>query len=118
MEFPRALRDPVVQKSIELLKSCTYSVLLTPEERPSGPKKIDEVRKGSHLRLVFSTPVTVQVPVESLTLALMELIVSLPLNAGGVWARTENRVYYLAKFDHVTVAELDALLARATPKTK
>jgi hypothetical protein len=113
VEFSPEVRAQVVQKSVDLLSSCIHMNSKPKWGTGTQPQSIADAQKESHLRLVFSSARKVQVPAEKVTIQVREMVITLPLNTGGIWVRTENRVIYFAKFSHTTVEELQALLKGA-----
>ena len=113
VEFSPEVRAQVVQKSVDLLSSCIHMDPKPIWGAPGQPQTIADAQKESHLRLVYSSARIVEVPVEKVTVQVREMVITLPLNTGGIWVRTEDRVIYFAKFSHTTVEELQALLKGA-----
>ena len=74
-------------------------------------KALRMLRSNSHLYLVFSSPVKVEVSrsERSLDSKRAKLSSSLPMATAGIWVRTDDGVSYFAMFsDHVAVEELAA----------
>jgi len=115
LEFSPELRAQIVQKSVDLLSSCMYMESKPKWGAPANPKSIEDVQKDSHLRLVFSTPRKVEVPIEKVTVQVREMVISLPLIIGGIWVRTDDGVMYFSKFSHASGEELRTLLKKALP---
>lgn len=112
--YTRNSRERIARKSVDLLASCIYM-----NPRPNwgasstAPPGIENARKQSHLDLVFSTPQKVEVAAEKVTLDVKELVITLPLNSGGIWVRTDDGVKYFAKFDCIVSHDLQKLLSEA-----
>ena len=104
----------VSQKALELLASCTY-LNANPKWGAGGsePLSIVDAQKQSHLHLSFSSPVKVEVPIVKATLRVREMVISLPLVTGAIWVRSEDKVLFLAKFDHKAHENLQHLLEEA-----
>ena len=113
LEFSAELRAQVVEKSVALLASCQYMDSKPKWGAPAEPKSIEDVQKDSHIRLVFSRPRKVEVPVEKVTVQVREMVISLPLVVAGIWVRTDEGVVYFAKFGHEPYEDLRALLKKA-----
>ncbi len=112
VEFSPDIRAKAVQMSVELLASCAY-MNAKPKwgAAPTEPQSIAVVEKQSHLHLVFSSPVKVEVPIEKVTLQTREIVISLPLATAGIWVRTDDGVSYFAMFsNHVVFEQLQKLL--------
>lgn len=103
----------LVQKSFDLLASCSYRDAKPKWGAPAQPQSIADAQKQSHLHLVFSSAHQVKIPTEKVTLPVRELVISLPLHTAGIWVRTADGVQYLAKFDHTVCAELQKQLDKA-----
>lgn len=93
LEFSAQLRPKVVEKSFALLASCACKIA-KPNcgAGPTQPKSMAVAEKQSHLRLAFSTPVKIAVPIEKVTLSAREMVITLPLNTGGIWVRMGDGV--------------------------
>ena len=76
----------------------------------SGPKSIEDAQKQSHLHLVFSSPVKVEVPVGNVTVQVHEMVISLPLATAGIWTRSKEGVMYFGMFDGSARGGLQKLL--------
>jgi hypothetical protein len=113
LNFSPELRAEAVQKSVDLLSSCAYMDSHPKWDTPANPKSMADAQKDSHMRLVFSSPRKVEVPIEKITVQVREMVISLPLNTAGIWVRTDDGVLYFAKFNHATVEELRTLLEKA-----
>jgi hypothetical protein len=113
VEFSPEVRAHVVQKSVDLLSSCIYTDAKPKWGTPGEPESMADAQKESHLRLVFSTPRKVEVPVEKVTVQVREMVITLPLMTGGIWVRTENGIIYFAKYDYTIEQELQKLLKEA-----
>ena len=111
VQFRPDIGDQIAQKSVALLASCAY-VNAKPKWGAGGsePKSIEDAQKQSHLHLVFSSPVKVEVPVEKATVQVREIVVSLPLATAGIWVRTKDGVMYFAMFDGTARSGLQKLL--------
>ena len=115
VEFRSDTRARAIQASLNLLASCAY-MNAKPKwgASPTEPQSVAEVQKQSHLRLVFSSQVKVEVPTERVTLQTRDIVISLPLATAGIWVRTDHGVSYFAMFgDHVSYEELQKLLDQA-----
>lgn len=106
VKFNSQVRAQTIQQSVDLLASCTYV------DAAATPVSIVEAQKQSHLHLVFSTPVKVEVPTVKVTLQLREMVITFPLVTAGIWVRTDDGVFYLAKFDHAAGKALQQLEKR------
>src|SRR5450759_840566 len=106
VEFSPEVRAQVVQKSVDLLSSCIYTDAKPKWGTPGEPESMADAQKESHLRLVFSSPSKVEVPVEKVTVQVREMVITLPLMTGGIWVRTENGIIYFAKYDYTIEQEL------------
>ena len=113
MEFSSDVRAQIVQKSVDLLASCAYMDAKPKWGAPAEPQSIADAQKQSHLRLVFSSPVKVEVPIEKVTLQVHEMVISLPLVTAGIWVRTKDGVMYLAMFNHTVREDLQKELDKA-----
>jgi hypothetical protein len=96
--------------SISLLASCAYMDAKPKWDAPTGPKNISDVQKQSHLDVVFSYPVKVEVPIEKVTLQVREMMISLPLTTAGIWVRSGDGVQYFAMFDPAVCENLQKQL--------
>jgi hypothetical protein len=103
VKFNSEVRAQTIQKSVDLLASCTYV------DASAEPGSIVEAQKQSHLHLVFSTPVKVEVPIVKVTLRVREMVITFPLETAGIWVRTDDGVFYLSKFDHAAGKALQQL---------
>jgi hypothetical protein len=114
VNFSPDVRTQVIQKSVALLASCAY-VNAKPKwsAAPTEPCSMADAQKQSHLHLVFSSPVKVEVPIEKVTLQVHEMVISLPLRVGGIWVRTDDGVMYFAMFEHAASEDLQKLLVKA-----
>jgi hypothetical protein len=112
LKFSPELRAEAVQKSVDLLSSCAYKDLHPKWGTPANPQSMADAQKDSHMRLVFSSPRKVEVPIEKVTVQVREMVISLPLNTAGIWVRTNDGVLYFAKFSHATAEELRTLLKK------
>jgi hypothetical protein len=114
VEFTSDVRAQAAQKAVALLASCAYM-----NAKPNWgatsiePQRVADVEKQPHLRLVFSSPVRVEVPIEKVTLQVREIVISLPLATAGIWVRTDDGVQYFAKFDCPLAQELEKILKEA-----
>jgi hypothetical protein len=112
VEFNPDIRGQVAQKSIDLLASCGY---VNPKPKwgaaPTEPKSMADAQKESHVHLLFSTPINVEVPIEQVTVHVDEMVISLPLVTAGIWVRTDDRVMYFAMFSHTAYEGLHKVLA-------
>ncbi len=99
------------ERCIELLKSCSFM-----KAKPSAGDTSSEAtnmataQKGDHVRVVFPSARKVEVPAEKMTLQLREMVISLPLSAGGIWARSDEGVRYFAKFQYSAMKDLEKAL--------
>jgi len=107
------VRTNLIEKSVALLASCEYADLKPKWGAPAEPKSMAEIEKKSHLRFVFATPRSVEIPVMKMTLKVKEMVIKMPLITGGIWVRTDDGVIYLSKFSHTVVQDLDKLLLEA-----
>ena len=112
LEFNLDARTQVAQKSVGLLASCGY-VNPKPKWGVDPTKSMADAQRESHLRLVFSTPVKVEVPIEKVTVQVHEMVISLPLATAGIWVRTDDGVMYFAMFSHTAYEGLHKLLEQA-----
>ena len=103
IEFAAEVRAMLVEKAVELLSSCIHKDL-KPEE------SLQDAAKESHLTVKFASPRKVEVPAEAITVQVQKMVITLPLNSGGIWVRTDKGVIYFAKFKHTIVEELEKLL--------
>jgi hypothetical protein len=108
--FSSDIRAQIVQRSIDLLASCAHVDAKPKWGAPAKPQSIEDAQKQSHLRLVFSSPVKVEVPIEKVTVQVREMVISLPLATAGIWVRTKDGVMYLAMFDAAARDGLQKLL--------
>lgn len=108
VQFAPEVLAKLGEKSSELLASCAYK-----DFQPS--KTLEEAATNSYLRVKFNTARRVEIPIEKITLEAQELVITFPLSTGGIWVRTPNGVFYLAKYNCSTSEELRQLLAPAKP---
>jgi hypothetical protein len=113
LEFTPELTARVVQKSLDLLSSCAYMDSDPKWGAPGNPQSMADAQKDSHLRLIFSTPRKVEVPAEKVSVAVGEIVISIPFAAGGIWVRTDRSITYFAKFNCETAQELQKLFDHA-----
>jgi hypothetical protein len=94
-------RAQIAQKSLDLLASSAY---VDPKPKwgagSTEPRSMADVQRESHLHLLFSMPVKVQIPIEKVTVQVHEMVISLPLATAGIWVRTDDQVMYFAMFDY------------------
>jgi hypothetical protein len=103
MEFAPEVRAKLVEEAVELLSSCIHKDL-------EPGRRLKDAMKESHLSVKFPSPRRVEVPVEEITVEVQEMVITLPLNSGGIWVRSDKGVIYFAKFKHTIVQELEKLL--------
>jgi hypothetical protein len=113
VEFNSDLRAQMIQKSVDLLASCACMDAKPKWGAPAEQVSIAEAQKHSHLHLVFSRPVKVEVPTEKVTLQVREMVISFPLVTAGIWVRTDEGVLYFAMFDHTACEALQQQLDKA-----
>src|SRR5258708_7657963 len=68
VEFSSDVRAQIAQKSVDLLASCGYMEAKPKWGAPTEPPSMEDAQKQSHLHLVFTSPVKVEVPTEKITL--------------------------------------------------
>ncbi len=110
VEFSSGVRAQIAQKSVDLLVNCGYMEAKPKWGAPAEPQSMADAQKQSHLHLVFSSPVKVEVPLEKVTLQVRELVISLPLATAGIWVRTKDGVMYFAMFEPPAYDALQKLL--------
>lgn len=110
MEFSSDNRAQIVQKSVDLLASCGFMEAKPKWGAAAEPTSMADAQKQSHLHLVFSGPVKVEVPTEKVTVQVREMVISLPLATAGIWVRTKDGVMYFAMFDGTACNALQKLL--------
>jgi hypothetical protein len=113
VEFRSNTRAKLVQRSVALLASCAYMDTTPKWGAPAQPQTMADAQKHSHLRLVFATPMKVEVPIEKVSLQAREMVITLPVAAAGIWVRTSDGITYLAKFNCTIAGDLQELLDRA-----
>jgi hypothetical protein len=112
LKFSAEFRAEAIQKSVDLLSSCAFMDSHPKWGTPANPQSMADAQKDSHMRLIFSSPRKVEVPIEKITVQVREMVISLPLNSAGIWVRTDEGVLYFAKFSHSTVEKLRTLLKK------
>lgn len=106
-------RTNLVEQSVGLLASCAYMDAKPKWGAPTEPKSITDAQKESHLYFTFASPRTVEVPVLKTKVRVREMVISLPLAVGGIWARTDEGVSYFAMFEYTNTLAINKLLKEA-----
>lgn len=105
--FPEKAGQQVAEAAVKLLSTCIY-------EARANEEQFVQAQRGSHLRVSFRRPSSVEVNGEK-TFEVKELIVTLPLASGSVLIRTDAGYRYFAKFTE-SGRELQLLLREAAPR--
>ena len=107
VEFAPEVGTLVADKSVALLASCAFKDFHTTQG-------LADVVKQSHLRVTFASARKVEVPIEEITVAVKEMVITLPLSSGRILVRTDKGVFfYFAKFKNTIVEDLQKLLKEA-----
>jgi len=115
VEFSQEVRAQVVQKSVDLLASCSYMNAKPKWGTPTEPQSISDAQKQSHLHVMFSSPRKVEISLTKATLHVREMVISFPLITAGIWVRVDNNLIYFAKPSLATAEELVAALTSGQP---
>ncbi len=109
-KFTLEERTNLVEKSVELLSSCSY-MEQTPKWGSHGePQSMEDIQKQSHLDFIFTTPRTVEVPTMKTTVKVREMVIKMPLITGGIWVRTDDGIIYFSKYNYKLLQGLEKLL--------
>ncbi len=113
VQFDLPANTPIVKAALELLASCAYLDAQPKWNTPPAPRSMDQALPQPHVQLVFSRAVNIEVPIEKVTVAAKEIVISLPLATAGIWVRSDAGIRYFAKFTPRAAANLQKALDQA-----
>jgi hypothetical protein len=105
--FTEKQREKLAEGAVKMLASCSSSC-------PSSEKDFESLFKQCHLHVKFATPR--EVTADRKKIKVDELIVSFPINTGGIWVRTGEEYYYFTKFAYERCLEIHELLKAGKPQ--
>jgi hypothetical protein len=106
VQFPAKVAEEGMKATIDLLESCHSESVFDADE-------LKKAEKGDHVRLMFAKPITVTVVNDKVEFS--ELVLSLPLNTGVFWLKSNGKVRRFSKYEFQKEKPFVAWLREAQP---